>query len=120
MTDKPIMNLTYFVYPALTHPHGFLPHDKRAQACWYFYTLAENARQQIGDSTEDQFGLLEGHLWMDKRYEEQALAVAMLYQLDSPSEFAKFWGFVEQQAQSMGYPAPKEEYKRIMRGRIVM
>jgi hypothetical protein len=117
MTDELKVNLTPFKFPALTIPNGRLPSDMRAQACWYFYTIAEKAKQMIGKDTESQFGLLEENLWMDKRYEAQARAVAKLYQLDSPSEFAKFWPYVRQQAIDLGYPIPDNEYVRVQPGR---
>jgi len=118
MTDLPKLQLQYFTFPSLTQPHGVLPRDKRAQACWYFYTIAQHAKEKIGDSTEDQI-ILEGERWMDTRYEQQALSVAQLYQLESPSEFAKFWPEVKKQAELLGYPTPHHSYTNIMRGRLI-
>jgi len=115
MSETPRFILNPFTFPDMTIPKGLLPSDMRAQACWYFYVLAESARQKVGNSTDDQFGVLEGELWMDKRYEDQARAVAMLYGLESPSEFAKFWPYVRQQALKMGYPI-NDEYIRIRPG----
>lgn len=103
--------LRYPVYPDLTHPRGELPNDKRAMACWYFYTLAQQLHERLGKSTEDQFGLLDGDQWMDPQYEQIARSVAKLYQLESPDEFAKFWSYVEKQAWRMGYPKPHWSYK---------
>lgn len=117
MTDDPKFILTPFKFPMLTFPSGHLPSDMRAQACWYFYVLAEEARRAIGHDTESQFGLLDENLWMDLRYESQAKAVATLYGLESPSEFAKFWPHVKRQASSMGYPKPADEYVRLKAGR---
>ena len=116
MSDQPKFILTPFKFPMLTFPAGHLPSDMRAQACWYFYVLAENARVNIGHDTESQFALLEDNLWMDLRYESQARAVAQLYGLDSPSEFAKFWPHVRKQARALGYDEPNAEYVRIGRG----
>ena len=118
------LQLTPFKYPDLTEPLGRLPNDKRAQACWYFYTIAEKSRQMIGHGDlgqgTAQFGLLDDHLWMDKRYVDQARAVATLYGLDSPDEFAKFWPYVQSQAADMGYPEPAPEYTRLEPRRIIM
>lgn len=119
MTNLPKMELRYFTYPSLTQPHGELPNDKRAQACWYFYTIAQHAKEKVGDSTEDQI-ILEGERWMDTRYEAQALAVAQLYQLESPSEFAKFWPYVRKQALALGYPDPHHSYTSIIRGKLIL
>jgi hypothetical protein len=107
----PKIHFRYPVYPDLTTPKGELPRDKRAQACWYFYTLAQNLYERLGKSTEDQFGLLETDLWMNPMYEQQARAVAQLYGLESPDEFGKFWSYVERQAKKMGLPQPKFVYK---------
>lgn len=108
------INFQYPVYPDLTHPNGLLPNDKRAQACWYFYTIAQHSFETVGDGPESQI-ILEGELWMDKRYEQQARTVATMYQLESPDEMFKFWRFVEQQAQALGLPKPAPEYMRPLR-----
>lgn len=109
------LKLNYPVYPDLTHPDGFLPDDKRAQACWYFYTLAQQLKERLGNSTEDQFGILEGNPWMDPHYAQLARSVATIYSLESPDEFAKFWTYVEKQAAVMGYPEPADVYKNPLR-----
>lgn len=101
----------YPVYPDLTYPNGFLPDDKRAQACWYFYTIAQHAKETVGEGPESQI-ILEGELWMDKRYEQQARTVATMYQLESPDEMFKFWNQVQMQALSLGLPQPAPEYMR--------
>jgi len=121
MTDRTIvLNLTPFNFPDNTIPNGFLSRDMRAQACWYFYTLAQKQLEIVGKSTEDQFGLLEENLWMDKRYEQTARTVANLYGLESPDEFAKAWDEVRREADRLGLPAPADEYTRgIKRGFII-
>lgn len=111
------LNLQYPTFPDLTHPNGYLPNDKRAQACWYFYTIAQKAKEDIGESTEDQI-LLETDRWMDPMYENQARSVALMYQLESPDEFLKFFGFVEKQALDMGLPRPSPKYMRPLRIRV--
>lgn len=111
--------LNPFTFPDLTEPKGLLPRDMRAQACWYFYTLAESLRVRVGNSTEDQFGMLEGDLWMDKRYVPIARAVATMYSLESPAEFQKFWKYVWAEAQRSGYPLPAPEYSDLHPGKIV-
>ena len=77
------MALKYPVYPDLTTPNGELPNDIRAQACWYFYTLAQNLYEKLGKSTDDQFGLLDGELWMDPHYVQLARSVAFIYSSSS-------------------------------------
>lgn len=107
------LNLQYPVYPMLTtQAGGFLPNEKGAHACWYFYTIAQKSREMIGDHTEDQFGLTEEYRWMDKRYEQQARSVAQLYMLSSPDEFLRFFEYVAKQAAMMGLPEPAPEYMR--------
>lgn len=104
------LNLNYPIYPALTTPEGALPKDKRAQACWYYYTLAQNQFDKVGTSTDHQFALYSDSLWLNKHYAKIARGVATLYQLDSPSEMFKFWPYVKTQCEIMNYPSPKQEY----------
>lgn len=109
------LKLHKFQFPDHTKPNGFLSRDDRAQACWYFYLLAQKQREIIGDSTEDQFGLLEGSLWMNLEYEQTARTVAMIYGLDSPDEFAKAWGEVKAEALACGLPEPHWSYTKGIR-----
>ena len=109
----------YETYPQITVPRGFLPDDKRAQACWFFYLMAQSAKESVGDGPSTQI-IYDDELWMDKRYEQQARSVATIYQLESPSEFMKFWKYVEQQARDLGLPAPALEYMRPMIGKIIL
>jgi hypothetical protein len=108
----------YHTYPSHTVPYGALPDEKGAQACWFFYTRAQAMKEKVGDSTEDQI-LLEGELWMDKRYVELARSVALVYGLDSPDEFAKFWQYVQQEAYVCGLPTPAQEYMRLAPGIVI-
>lgn len=101
-----------FKFPDHTKPQGFLSSDWRAQACWYFYLLAQKQRETIGDSTEDQFGLLEGNLWMNLEYEQTARTVALIYGLESPDEFAKAWDEVRAEAKACGLPEPHWSYTK--------
>lgn len=118
MTDAKI-NITYPVFPDHTTPTGALPNERGAQACWYFYLLAQKNKEKVGDSIEDQFGLLEGDPWHTKHYEQIARTVAMIYQLESPAEFAKFWRYVQQEAYVCGLPTPDREYMVIQVGRLI-
>lgn len=111
--------LNHFEFPDHTIPKGRLPRDKRAQACWYFYLLAQKIKEKVGDSTEDQFGLLEGELWMDKHYVQLARSVALIYNLESPDEFAKFWPQVTEEATLCRLPNPSVEYMRLIPGVIL-
>lgn len=110
------MVLNPFKYPDLTSPKGCLSPDMRAQACWYFYTLAQQIYEKVGKCTEDQFGLLEGNLWMSKHYVQLARAIAAIYGLTSPDEFAKAWDQVAMQAMVLGLPEPNGEYTRLAPG----
>lgn len=94
-------------------PKGFLTDDPRAHACWYFYVLAQKQFEKVGDSTEDQFGILEGNLWMDRHYVQTARTVAMIYGLESPDEFAKAWDEVGLEAARLGLPKPHPSYVRL-------
>jgi hypothetical protein len=98
------------IFPDHTYPIGFLSQDVRAQACWHFYTLAEKQREVVGNSTEDQFGLLEEYRWMDRHYIQTARSVAMIHGLDNPDEFAKAWDDVRREAARCNLPAPHGSY----------
>jgi hypothetical protein len=118
MTDQLKINLTPFTYPQLTEPQGYLPDRLEAQACWYYYTLAQSTKELVGNSIDDQI-ILEGQEWMSKRYESQAWAVAKLYGLKDPGEFLKFAKYVWAQAKEMGLPEPATEYMNPIRGSLI-
>lgn len=105
-------------YPTHTVPFGALPRDMRAQACWFFYVRAQAIKERVGKGPEDQI-LLEGELWMDKHYVQLARTVALIYGLESPDEFAKFWQYVQQEAWVCGLPTPAQEYMRLAPGLII-
>lgn len=107
------IHLTPINFPDHTVPYGALPKHPGAQACWYFYLLAQKQKELVGDSTEDQI-LLEDELWMDKHYEQTARSVAMMYGLESPDEFAKFWKEAKQEAWICKLPIPADEYTRLV------
>lgn len=121
MTDRNMrINFQQIHFPDHTHPNGHLSRDPRAQACWYFYLLAQKQKEMVGDSTEDQFGILEEFLWMDKRYEQTARSVAMMYGLESPDEFAKAWDEVRAEARDCNLPAPADEYTRQLKPGLII
>lgn len=101
------------VYPNHTQPEGYLSADTRAQACWHFYTLAQQQKEKVGDSTEDQFGLYDDQLWMDTHYVQTAKTVAMIHGLASPDEFAKAWDEVRAEAERVGLPEPHPVYAKL-------
>lgn len=104
------LNLQYPVYPDLE----CLPNDKRVYACWYYYTLAQKLHEMLGDSTDDQFGILEGERWMDPRFEQIARSVALMYGFENPGPFmeSRVWDCVKAQAAELHLPQPAE---RIMK-----
>lgn len=114
MRDEPRITFHYEVYPDHTEPKGFLPDDKRAQACWFFYTRAQITKEIVGDSIDDQI-ITDDSEWMDARYESIARTVAMMYGLPSPDEFMKFWPYVIKEAARHGLPIPSESYMRPLR-----
>lgn len=109
-------NFTPPIFPDHTTPKGALPREMGAQACWYFYLMAQKQKERVGKSTEDQFGLLETDRWMDKHYVQLARTIATVYGLESPDEFAKFWTYVKQEAWICGLPIPADEYTRLAPG----
>lgn len=98
------INFEYPVYPDLK----VLPSDKRVYACWYYYTLAQKLYEMLGDSTDDQFGILEGERWMEPQYEQIARSVALIYGFENPGPFMekRTWDCVRQQALELGLPEP--------------
>ena len=100
-------------YPDHTEPKGRLTDDPRAQACWHFYTLAQLQYEKVGTGPEDQFGLLDHEMWMDRHYIQTARSVAMIHGLNSPDDFAKAWNDVRREAQRLGLPAPHPSYTKL-------
>ena len=98
--NQPRINLHYFTYPELKA----LPQNRRGWACWYYYTLAMKAYEQV----KDQFGTLEHEPWLTPQYEQIARSVALMYQLENPGEFMqpRFWDCVKRQAFELDLPAP--------------
>lgn len=115
MTDSSLaITFNALVFPNNTLPHGHLSPDMRSQACWYFYTLAQLQKEKVGDSTDDQFGILEEYPWMNTHYQQTAKTVAMVYGLASPDEFAKAWDEVRAEAARLGLPEPATEYTKLV------
>lgn len=118
MTEGGHISFEYPVYPDLT----LLPVNKRAYACWYYYTLAQKLSEMLGDgTTEAQFGILEGNPWLETNYEQIARTVAMMYGFSNPGEFMeeRFWEVVEKQAVELGLPRPHYRIKRPLRIALV-
>lgn len=116
MTQK--MDLHYFTYPSLK----LIPQNKRGWACWYYYTLAQKLHEQLGESTDDQFGILEHERWMDPHFEQIARTVAMMYGFSDPGEFMqpRFWDAVKRQAYEMHYPAPAQRIMHPLKPRLIV
>lgn len=110
------LQFTPIVFPDHTDPVGQLSADFRSQACWYFYLHAQKMKEKVaGGDTEQQFGLLDGELWMDTHYVQLAQTVALMYGLASPDEFAKAWDEVRKEAQVSGLPIPHPSYTNLAR-----
>lgn len=95
VTDSRIGSLNlhyeYKFYEDLVEPNGALTLDRRSHACW-FYTQqamrsilawaggAENQiiQYRVGDTPPE---------WSETHFEEIARSVALIYNLESPSEF---------------------------------
>lgn len=115
------MSGTYPIFPTHSIPMGLLPNVPAAQACWYYYTIAHAMYEKVGDGIDDQI-LIEGEMWRTKRYAEQKKGVAMMYGLDSPSDFDKFWPKVRQEVarcrlNQWMLPTPLNEYIKADRSR---
>lgn len=88
-------------FPDNSYPHGLLPKDLGAQACWYNFIKLHKAYKEAGD-TESQIGkVLEGDLWKVKCYIEIKRSTALIYGLD-PDHIDKFWSVVRAEAERLG------------------
>lgn len=107
------INLIHFepmVFPEQTIPNGALPADMGAQACWYYYVIAQKAKEEVGDSIDDQI-ILEGLPWLDTHYGNQKHSVAIIYGV-SMEHMDKFWNHVEIEAGILRLPEPDGRYMR--------
>lgn len=107
--SEPKIKLNYFTYPQLKS----LPNDKRAYACWYYYTLAMKHYEHL----KDHFGTLEHEPWLTPQYERIARSVAVIYGFENPGEFMqeRFWQCVTRTAFEYGYPEPVHAIKAPLR-----
>ena len=114
--------MTEYLYPwfeSQLPPTGFLLPIKACHACWFYYLLADKAsvtmdqpiHLQILEHGSDVSNLSKDYpLWTEPMYFQQARAVAMIYQLNSPTEFLAFWPQVTLEAARIGTPAPQFKY----------
>lgn len=119
------LTLNYKIFTDQLGPEGFLADDKACHACWYFYLCAESNRRQVGKSIEDQIIEYDAEnnivpLWNDKRYNAIAKSIAILYGLESPDVFAKFWPNVKLEARRLNLPAPADEYVNLAGEDIIL
>lgn len=116
MTELPPgATFTPFHFAAHEEPVGYLTRDKACHACWWYYVLAQQNKEKVGDSIDDQFGVIEGNLWLNKNYEDLARSVCLMYGLDSPDDFMKYWDVVAAEASRCKLPIPKGEYMKRVR-----
>lgn len=103
------LRITPILFTDYLPPQGFLPRELAAHACWYYYVCCEATHAIVGKSTDDQI-VLEGEPWHDKHYDNQRMAITMVYDLESPNEIDRFWPAVRLQARALGLPEPRAEY----------
>lgn len=114
--DEPRGSLQPPVFPMHTVPHGFLPRDLAAQACWYLYLCAEKRRQDARKPIESQVILLPEDAsdsalpWASTHYEQQRETICFMYQV-TPDDLDKYWDAVAMEAARCGLPIPVREYK---------
>lgn len=106
------LHLTPFFFEDYLMPEGFLPRDMAAHACFYFYVLAEKAKQQVGKSIDNQ-RVLENEQWLSTHYEQQRRTVALMYNLESPGDIDRYWSAVKLQARALGLPEPSDDYMQM-------
>lgn len=104
----------YPTFPDSTTPKGALPTAKAAQACWFYYILAQKQKERVGRGPEDQILTVETGkdsevLWLDKHYLQQARSIALLYDVGVEDMF-QYWPEVTREAKRLDLPAPHIEY----------
>ncbi len=86
-------------------PKGRLVIAKECHACWYYFMLAYSSWESAGDGPESQIITVDPALqtpeWMERRFDQIARTVAMIYQLDSPEAFLPYFPIVEREAKRM-------------------
>lgn len=113
-----VIHFTPFTFPDHSFPKGFLPTDLRAQACWYYYLLAQKHKEAVGKGPESQI-ILAHELWLDHHYVQQKRSIANMYGLESPDEMDKFWGYVAAEAARCGLPEPHHSYMKAAPGVVL-
>lgn len=104
------------IFPMHTQPEGRLPQRLEAQACWYYYMIAQTVKEKTGQSSEDQI-ILEGELWKRRNYIQQKLSISKVYGV-SPDDMDKHWPDVNAEVQRInftkdeacGLPIPSADY----------
>lgn len=98
---------------------GHLINNAACMACWYYYLIAEDACQKVGDGFVSDHQILTYDIhstimdmpqWMDKRYNAQANSVARMYGIPTLDEMFAYWPQVVQEAAALGMPNPRFEY----------
>lgn len=95
------------VFPNHTFPLGLLPDHMGAQACWYYYLLADKAKAEADET--DQI-VYDGEPWRYRHFIQQKKSVAMIYGLESPDVMDKFWQYVMAEAARCQMPEPSDSY----------
>jgi hypothetical protein len=113
--DQPKINYEFPYFPDQTAPKGNLINDSACHACWYYYLLAHKMWAKVGD----QFGVLEGNPWLTKHYEQLAKSVAIMYGLNDPSEFMKYWPLIAMECSRLEMHQPVPEYMKPLRLKMV-
>ena len=115
MTEQPPCGELHYDRPYFldySFPHGLLHLTPGCQACWYYAMLATK-NKQVNESqmlTEDTW-TGETEAAVEKRYDQLARSVAIIYGLDSPDDFLRYRWLVERQAQSLGFELPEEIWR---------
>jgi len=87
---------------------GFLPDEMGAYACWYYYLLADKMMDLADES--DQI-VLEEEPWYYRRFIQLKKSIALIYGLENPSAFEKFWPAVEAEVARVNMPPVKWQYR---------
>ncbi len=94
-------------FPAHTVPNGWLTPEPACQALWNYAMEAIERMKRVGNSIDDQT-LLEGTLWLQTYYRQQANTIAKLYGV-TLEDMWKHWVNVRMEMESLGWGEPPNE-----------
>lgn len=106
MIEAKYLRYEYPMFVDQIIPNGLLTRDVECHACWNFAMLAQKQLELAGD-IETQIIEYDTHssdmpLWRNPNTEKIARSVAIIYGLESPADFLKYYNVVMQEGRRLG------------------